>query len=114
MKPQSREAELFLQVLPLFNAMGDETRQLLIRHLSNSTRLSVGELAGLTKLSRPAVSHHLKVLRDAHLVIEIKEGVRRYYRPTFLKYTNPMRELIDCVEKYENDIIRQEEEKARG
>lgn len=108
MKPHSREAELFRQVLPLFNAMGDPTRQLLIKHLSNSTRLSVGELTRLTSLSRPAVSHHLKVLREAELVLEIKVGTKRYYRPTFLKYTGPMRELINCVEKYENGIMKRE------
>lgn len=104
---QSREAELFEQVLPLFNALGDPIRQHLLRHLSCQPVLSVGELTLQTELSRPAVSHHLKVLREAGLVIEYKEGTKRYYRPTFKRYVAPLRELIDCVEKIENQVERQ-------
>lgn len=114
MTTHSRESELFEQVLPLFNALGDETRQQLIRHLGHGTQLSVGELTQLTKLSRPAVSHHLKILRDAELVMEFKEGTKRYYRPTFFKYTAPMKELIEHVEKLEKDALRQEKEELRG
>lgn len=110
----SREAELFEQVLPLFNAMGDKTRQQLICHLGPGVQISVGELTHLTKLSRPAVSHHIKVLRDAGIVTEVKRGRKRFYQPTFLKYIAPMRELLDCVEKIEKDVRRREQEKARG
>lgn len=107
---QSREIELFEQVLPLFNALGDPTRQHIVRHLSYQPALNVGELTLRTELSRPAVSHHLKVLREAGLVIEYKEGTKRYYRPTFSRYTNPLRELINCVEKIEKEVERQEKE----
>lgn len=41
---------------------------------------SVGELAGQLPVSRPAVSQHLKVLKDAGLVEERPEGTRRIYR----------------------------------
>ena len=41
---------------------------------------SVGELAELMPVSRPAVSHHLKVLKAAGLVSEHAEGTRRIYR----------------------------------
>lgn len=40
----------------------------------------MGELAEGLDVSRPAVSQHLKVLREAHLVIERKEGTRNIYR----------------------------------
>lgn len=108
---QSREVELFEQVLPLFNALGDPTRQHLVRHLSYYPPLSVGELTLRTELSRPAVSHHLRVLREAGLVVESKQGTKRYYRPTFKRYMNPLRELIDCVEKIEKEVERQERER---
>lgn len=114
MTMNSRESDLFEQVLPLFNALGDKTRQQLVRHLGHNNQLSVGELTQLTKLSRPAVSHHLKILRDAELVMEFKEGTKRYYRPTFYKYTAPMKELIEHVERLEKDVVRLEKEKSRG
>lgn len=111
---RTRETELFEQVLPLFNAMGDPTRQQLICHLSFGTRLSVAELTQLTQLSRPAVSHHLKILRDAGIVLETKEGRKRFYHPTFVRYAGPLRELIDCVEKIEQGARRREQEETRG
>lgn len=97
---------LFHQVLPLFNAMGDPTRQQIILLLTGNVRLSVGELTKLTALSRPAVSHHIKVLREAGLVAEERDGVKRYYHPTFQRYIVPMRLLIDQVELFENKLHR--------
>lgn len=93
--------DLFQEVLPLFNAMGDSTRQQLVRLLAEHSRLSVGELATYTHLSRPAVSHHIKVLRQAGLVVEEREGARRYYHPTFVRYVEPMKEIIRQVEEHE-------------
>jgi DNA-binding transcriptional ArsR family regulator len=40
----------------------------------------VGELAAALPVSRPAVSQHLKVLKEARLVLDHQEGTRRYYR----------------------------------
>lgn len=97
----AREDDLFERVLPLFNAMGDTTRQQIILLLAHHTRLSVGELTAHTHLSRPAVSHHIKILRDAGMVIEQREGTKRYYHPTFLRYLEPMKEIIKLVETHE-------------
>lgn len=97
----STKVRLFKQVLPLFNALGDETRQQLVLHLDLNKWLSVNELTQLTDLSRPAVSHHLKVLRDAKLVVEYREGTKRYYRPTFVYYVGAMKQLIECIEQIE-------------
>lgn len=44
------------------------------------TPMSVGELAAQLPVSRPAVSQHLKVLKDAGIVAERSEGTRRIYR----------------------------------
>lgn len=94
---------LFERVLPLFNAMGDKVRQDIVSLLTYHSRLSVGELTQYTKLSRPAVSHHIKVLREAGLVTEERDGTKRYYHPNFSRYITPMRELIDCVEKWQTN-----------
>lgn len=42
--------------------------------------MAVNELAGMLPVSRPAVSQHLKVLKDAGLVLDAREGTRRLYR----------------------------------
>lgn len=93
--------KLFRDVLPLFNAMGDPTRQQIILLLAHHHRLNVRELTSYTDMSRPAVSHHLKVLREAGLVEEERDGTKRYYHPTFVRYVTPMKKIIELVETHE-------------
>jgi DNA-binding transcriptional ArsR family regulator len=61
-----------------FAALGDATRRAIFEQLREGPR-SVGELAGRLPVSRPAVSQHLRVLREAGLVSDRKEGTRRLY-----------------------------------
>jgi DNA-binding transcriptional ArsR family regulator len=61
-----------------FEALGDPTRRELLRQLSGGDR-SVSELAATLPISRPAVSRHLRVLREAGLVDEVPRGTRRIY-----------------------------------
>jgi DNA-binding transcriptional ArsR family regulator len=61
------------------DALGDWTRRQIFDALKGGPR-SVGELAARMPVSRPAVSQHLRVLKDAGLVIDRKEGARRIYR----------------------------------
>ncbi len=60
-------------------ALGDPTRRKIFERLARKER-SVGELAEGLPVSRPAVSQHLKVLKDAGLVLARQEGTRSYYR----------------------------------
>jgi DNA-binding transcriptional ArsR family regulator len=60
-------------------ALGDSTRRTIFELLGDGPR-SVGDLAGELPVSRPAVSQHLKVLKDAGLVSESRAGTRRVYR----------------------------------
>jgi DNA-binding transcriptional ArsR family regulator len=62
-----------------WTALGDPTRRAIFEHLADRPR-AVGELAGELPVSRPAVSQHLKVLKDAHLVIDKPAGTRRIYQ----------------------------------
>jgi DNA-binding transcriptional ArsR family regulator len=62
----------------MMTALGDPTRQAIFERLSVSPR-PVGELAAELPVSRPAVSQHLKVLRDVGLVVDRQEGTRRIY-----------------------------------
>jgi DNA-binding transcriptional ArsR family regulator len=59
-------------------ALGDPTRRAIFEQLADRPR-AVGELASELPVSRPAVSQHLKVLKDAGLVIDRPAGTRRIY-----------------------------------
>lgn len=60
-------------------ALGDRTRRAIVVRLAERPQ-AVGELAAGLPVSRPAVSQHLKVLKDAGLVAEQAVGTRRIYR----------------------------------
>ena len=75
-------AQDFEDCRKLLIALGDENRQHLILEmvrLGKYTGVRVGELAERSHLSRPAVSHHLKVLRVAGLIRMRREGTKNYY-----------------------------------
>ncbi len=61
------------------DALGDPTRRAIFEQLRRGPR-AVGEIAAELPVSRPAVSQHLRVLKDAGLVTERREGTRRLYR----------------------------------
>ena len=60
-------------------ALGDPTRRAIFERLADRP-CAVGELAGELPVSRPAVSQHLKVLKDAGLVVDRPVGTRRIYQ----------------------------------
>jgi DNA-binding transcriptional ArsR family regulator len=62
-----------------FDALGDPNRRAILALLAAGDR-SVGELAGELPISRPAVSRHLRLLKEAGLVADRAEGTRRLYR----------------------------------
>ena len=62
-----------------WSALGDPSRRAIVECLAERPR-AVGELADALPISRPAVSQHLKVLKDAGLVAERVAGTRRIYR----------------------------------
>jgi DNA-binding transcriptional ArsR family regulator len=62
-----------------WDALGDPSRRAIVECLAERPR-AVGELADVLPISRPAVSQHLKVLKDAGLVSDRAVGTRRVYR----------------------------------
>ncbi|WP_433309298.1 ArsR/SmtB family transcription factor [Micromonospora sp. CA-269861] len=62
-----------------WDALGDPTRRAIVACLAERPR-AVGELAEVLPISRPAVSQHLRVLKDAGLVTDRAAGTRRVYR----------------------------------
>lgn len=73
--------EEFKECRKAFIAIGDETRQHIIIALleSDCHGIRVGEITEKTNLSRPAVSHHIKILKDAGIIGCRREGTKNYY-----------------------------------
>lgn len=62
-----------------FSALGDPTRQKILLIFEPGEEICVNEIAAVFDISRPAISHHLKVLRNAGLVGNEKRGKEVYY-----------------------------------
>ncbi len=62
-----------------FTALGDEHRQRILLTFGRGERLNVGQIVEVSTLSRSAVSHHLKLLRDARVLESRKEGKEVFY-----------------------------------
>jgi DNA-binding transcriptional ArsR family regulator len=61
------------------DALGDATRRAILSRLATEGPLAVGELARDFPMSRPAISQHLRVLKDANLVTDRTAGTQRLY-----------------------------------
>jgi DNA-binding transcriptional ArsR family regulator len=68
-----------LAAIDCFAALGDPTRRAIFERLADRPS-AVGDLAAGLPVTRPAVSQHLRVLREAGLVTDSPDGARRIYR----------------------------------
>jgi DNA-binding transcriptional ArsR family regulator len=66
-----------------FSALGDPTRQKILLIFEPGEEICVNEIAAVFDISRPAISHHLKVLRNAGLVGNEKRGKEVYYHVNY-------------------------------
>ncbi|MFZ3591104.1 ArsR/SmtB family transcription factor [Bacillus sp. DJP31] len=91
--------DTFRKCIPLFQALSDPARQDIILLLANHDALTVNEIAAQSTLSRPAISHHLKILRDLHLVTIDQQGTKRYYSLALDSSMELLKQLIQTVEE---------------
>lgn len=63
----------------VFTALGDEHRQRILLTFSPGERLNVGQIVEVATLSRSAVSHHLRILKDSGVLQSVKEGKEVYF-----------------------------------
>ena len=92
-------ADGFRRCRDAFTAIGDETGQGLLLGLleSDLSGIRVGEIAQKAHLTRPSVSRHLKVLREAGIVAMRREGTKHYY---YLSADETRwREIVDLVNR---------------
>lgn len=80
----------------LLNALADPARQDLVQLLARS-ELNVGEITERVTLSRPAVSHHLGILKRAGLVRVRKVGREAYYRLDKDRITGTLQGLVNSL-----------------
>lgn len=80
-------------VARVWQVLGDDSRRHILELVADAER-SVGELTAAVGLSQPAVSQHLKVLREAGLVTQRADGNRRLYRVD-LDGLAPLRAYLD-------------------
>ena len=66
-------------IAKVYTALGDEHRQRILLTFESGERLNVGQIAKVSTLSRSAVSHHLKLLREAGVLQSQKEGREVYF-----------------------------------
>ena len=100
--PAKQVGRTFARCKPLFFALGDETRQQIIVLLEKTESLNVTQLAKKLPLSRPAISHHLGVLRQAELVGIRRQGAENYYFLTIDAALALLKQFVFEVENCED------------
>jgi DNA-binding transcriptional ArsR family regulator len=71
--------ETWRDISAIFAALGDEHRQRILLTFEPGERLNVGQIAEVSTLARSTVSHHLKVLREAGVLIAEREGKEIFF-----------------------------------
>jgi DNA-binding transcriptional ArsR family regulator len=79
----------------VFHAVSDATRRAILDRLRDGGK-AVNEIAGDFPVSRPAISKHLRVLHDARLVTEVRQGRHRVYQLN----PEPLREVDRWLDHY--------------
>ncbi|MCB1146750.1 MAG: metalloregulator ArsR/SmtB family transcription factor [Leptospiraceae bacterium] len=82
----------------MLRALSDETRQGIIILLGKHKSLCVNDLAAYFNVSRPTVSHHLSVLREAKMILGKKSGKEIYYSLNLRYIRRTMKNLLRLVD----------------
>ena len=81
----------------VYTALGDEHRQRILLTFERGERLNVGQIVEVSTLSRSAVSHHLKILRDAGVLQRQKEGKEVYFWINKEYLIEAMQTVVDYI-----------------
>jgi len=66
-------------IAKVYTALGDEHRQRILLTFERGERLNIGQIVEVSTLSRTAVSHHLRILREAGVLSSEKQGKEVYF-----------------------------------
>ena len=89
----------FKTCTPYMTTLSDPVRQkiLLILAESGTDGMDVQDITSKTHLSRPAISHHLRILKDTGMIISHKKGTQVYYFLYIQKALDQMMQLLNTV-----------------
>ncbi|RDS84943.1 ArsR family transcriptional regulator [Dyella monticola] len=108
--PSARNAGAKFPVLrkavPVFAALGDETRLRLIALLCAGGALSITQLTIGTDITRQAVTKHLQVLADAGLVRDVRQGRERLWEFEPSRLDEARRSLDTITEQWDQALLR--------
>ncbi|WHX46978.1 metalloregulator ArsR/SmtB family transcription factor [Paenibacillus woosongensis] len=90
---------IFRECLPVLQTLSDAHRQDILLLLSENGSLTVNEITERMSLSRPAISHHLKLLKNAGVVQVEQQGTQRYYSLSLEESVQLLRELLVTLER---------------
>lgn len=85
-----------------FKALSDSTRRKILKLLREKD-LTAGEIAEYFDISKPSISHHLSVLKNAELIIGDKQGQNIYYSLNTTAIQEIMNWVFDLTERGENN-----------
>lgn len=83
----------------MFVALGDEQRQRILLTFEPGEQLNVTQIVAASTLSRTAVSHHLKILREAGVLQSQKNGKEVYFWVDKKKIAGTLQRVLDFVQK---------------
>ena len=86
------------ELMRMLQAVGDPVRMELVFLVGRRGPMNVTDIASHFKLSRPAISHHLKVLKDAGVLNAEKQGKEVHYRLNRRRAVDALRWLADAIE----------------
>ena len=91
----------------LFKALNDPTRRGILELLKDKD-MTAGDIADQFSISKPSISHHLDLLRQAGLVVSVKEGQFMYYSIN----TTVMDEMLKWIMQFKSPQNKQDNEKV--
>lgn len=97
---------LLRKAVPVFAALGDETRLRLIALLCTGSALSIAQLTAGTDITRQAITKHLHVLADAGLVRDLRQGRERLWELQASRLDEARRSLEVITEQWDQALLR--------
>lgn len=89
--------QLMHDAIPLFIVLSDENRHKILRLLLENGSMNVNDITDKLHLSRPAVSHHLKIMLQAKTVGVEQIGKERFYHISMRDAAEHLREIADLM-----------------
>lgn len=92
--------QLLKECVPIFTVLADENRHRILYLLLENGRMNVNDITEKVHLSRPAVSHHLKIMLQAQAVSVEQIGKERFYSIAMHDATLKLKQVVALMEQH--------------